>query len=314
MSTPVSGDPYWTHDLDPWIVHFGGNWGIRWYGTAYLVGLLVGWWLLRRWRRRGQLPLPQEGPGDAVLYLGLGMIVGGRLGYCLFYKPELLITFTDAFPFWGLLAVHQGGMASHGGIIGFLIGTWLLCRRHRISLWVLADAVATAIPVGIICGRIANFINGELWGRVTDVAWAVRFPHAPDMDPRHPSQLYAVVLEGLIPLLVALWALGRHRRPGLNSGIVLTLYSIGRFIGEFFRQPDTHLGTVLGPFSMGQVLTVPVFLLGVGLLYFAGLRPPRPDLYRQSATTPGANATKPRAATEERDTGRSGDSKDQSPS
>ncbi|MDA3959426.1 MAG: prolipoprotein diacylglyceryl transferase [Planctomycetota bacterium] len=290
-------DPYWTHDLDPFLLQISGSFGIRWYGLAYLAGLVIGWWLLRRWSKREYLPLNEQGPGDAVMYLGLGMILGGRLGYCLFYRPELMITFTSKIPFWGLLAINEGGMASHGGIIGFFIGGWLFARKYKTSIWVLGDAIATAIPVGVMCGRIANFINGELWGRVTDVAWAVRFPAAPDLMPRHPSQLYAVVLEGLIPFVIGLWVYGRHRRPGLNVGLVMTLYAIGRFVGEFFRQPDEifeesgkQMGTVLGPFSMGQVLTVPVFAFGVFMLIYAWKRGPKPELYTRQASDDTSDA------------------------
>jgi phosphatidylglycerol:prolipoprotein diacylglycerol transferase len=280
-AAPPTGG-HWVHDLDPFLFQFGDGFGIRWYGLAYLFGLLAGWWLMRRWSRRGLIPINDQAVADCVMYIGLGMILGGRLGYCIFYKPELFITWMDHLPFWGVLAINEGGMASHGGIIGFFIGGWLFARRHGVSVWVFGDGVATGIPVGIMAGRIANFINGELWGRATDVPWGVIFPGAPgalEGIARHPSQLYAVVLEGLIPFLCSLAVYGRHRRPGLNVGIILSTYACGRFIGEFFREPDAHLGFVLGQLSMGQILTLPVLAVGLFFIWNAFRRPPRPELY-----------------------------------
>ena len=291
---------HWVHDLDPFVFQFGDGFGIRWYGLAYLFGLLAGWWLMRRWSRRGLIPMSDKQVGDLVMYIGIGMILGGRLGYCVFYQPSLFVTFGDELPFWGLLAINQGGMASHGGIVGFFVATWLFARKHRIALWVLGDGVATGIPIGIMAGRIANFINGELWGRATDAPWGVIFPAAPGAAQgvaRHPSQLYAVVLEGLIPFLLALAVYGRHRRPGLNVGIILATYSIGRFVGEFFRQPDAHfveegdpLGTIILGLSMGQLLTLPLFAVGCWFLWYAWSRGPRPELYRAPAPDPAEAA------------------------
>jgi len=299
-------DGYWIHDLDPVIVHLFGPIAIRWYGLAYLAGIVAGWWLVRRWARRGLIPMSDQAAADMVLYLGLGMIIGGRLGYCLFYDQSLL------WPPWQVLMVWNGGMASHGGIVGFFVGGWLFARRYRIPIWVLGDGVATVIPIGIVFGRLANFINGELWGRASDVPWAVKFADAipggvpaaierwspawyefvaRHAEPRHPYQLYAVVLEGLLPLLISLAFLGRHRRPGLNVGIILTVYAVGRFIGEFFREPDRifqgdgDAGFVLAWLSMGQLLTLPVFAFGCWFLYNALRKPPQPQLYVAPTTT-----------------------------
>lgn len=283
---PVAVTQHWVHDLDPFLWEFGDDVGIRWYGLAYLFGLLAGWWLMRRWSRKGLVPMDDKQVGDLVMYIGVGMIVGGRLGYCLFYKPELFVTWMDHLPFWGALAINEGGMASHGGIIGFFVGGCLFARKHGIAYRVLGDCVATGITIGIMAGRLANFINGELWGRTTDVPWGVIFPGAPGWEQgiaRHPSQLYAFVLEGLMPLVLSLMVLGQHRRPGLNIGIVLAAYSIGRFVGEFFREADAHMGYFTLGLSMGQLLTIPVFLAGCWWIATALRRPTRPELYGEQA-------------------------------
>lgn len=289
MEAPQPTAPaHWVHDLDPFLFQFGDGFGIRWYGLAYLFGLLAGWWLMRRWSRRGLIPMNDKQAGDLVMYIGIGMIVGGRLGYCLFYQPSLFVTWLDHLPFWGALAINEGGMASHGGIVGFFVAGWLFARKHRIPLWVLGDGVATAIPLGIMAGRLANFINGELWGRTTDVPWGVIFPGAPGAElgiARHPSQLYAVVLEGLIPFAIAMIVYGRHRRPGLNVGIILATYAFGRFVGEFFRQPDPQVGFLVLGLSMGQLLTIPLFAVGCGFLWYALRRPAQPGRYDPPAAS-----------------------------
>lgn len=321
---------YWIHDLDPTLIHIYGPLAIRWYGLAYLAGIVCGWWLVRRWARRGLIPMSDEAAGDMVLYIGLGMIIGGRLGYCIFYDPGLWLEFGNGFPWWGVLKVYEGGMASHGGIVGFFTGGWLFARKHRIPMLVLGDGVATVIAFGIIFGRLANFINGELFGRETDVAWGVKFAlsipggipqHIAQWSPewyayvdshavpRHPSQLYAVVIEGLIPLLVSLYVLGRHRRPGLNIGIILGLYSIGRIAGEFFREPDAQFrnpgeehGFVISLFSMGQLLTLPVLAAGLWFFIHALRKGPQPHQYlsveeRDQLAAVGAGESSEPAAT-----------------
>lgn len=282
VEAPAAAAEYWVHDLDPILIAFTETIAIRWYGLAYLFGLLAGWWLMRRWARKGLVPLADKAISDLVMYIGVGMIVGGRLGYCLFYQPSLFVTLGDSFPWWGVLAINEGGMASHGGIIGFFVGGCWFAHKQRISYRVLGDCVATGITIGIMAGRAANFINGELWGRVTDVPWAVIFPMAPDMLPRHPSQLYAFLLEGVMPLVLSLMVLGQHRRPGLNIGIVLATYAIGRFCGEFFREADSHMGYFTLGLSMGQLLTIPVFLAGSWWIVTALKRPPQPELYGEA--------------------------------
>lgn len=292
---------FWVHDINPYAVVFG-HWhghtiGVRWYGLAYVLGLACGWWLLARWSRQGRSPLRPDQIESFIIHAGLGMLLGGRIGYCLFYGWDQLV----ADPFY-LLRVYDGGMASHGGIIGLAIGSWIFARRSGIALPVLADMVSAAAPIGVMFGRAANFINGELWGRESHVPWAVIFPDSPPVDgylvPRHPSTLYAIVLEGLIPLLVALPIHKRHRRPGLTSGVVLIVYAIGRFIDEFFRAPDVGKPgspghpPILGFMSEGQALTLPVMVIGVAWVIWALSRPPRPELYAPPsppAENPGAD-------------------------
>jgi phosphatidylglycerol:prolipoprotein diacylglycerol transferase len=282
---------HWVHDLSPFIIPAWSSWlPIRWYGVAYLLGFVVGYWLLRRWSLAGRLPTTPKGVEDLAVGIALGVIVGGRLGYCVFYEPSLFIDVGGGLPWWGVLRVTDGGMSSHGGIIGMVVGWWWWCRKHQASWPVMADAVGAGAGFGILFGRLANFINGELWGRPSDVPWAIIFPAAPLVDghqvARHPSQLYAAGLEGVLLLVVALVVHARHRRPGVTSGVVLITYSIGRFVGEFFREPDKGqpggLGGgdfILGFMSKGQALTLPVMVIGLAILVWALRRPARPDLY-----------------------------------
>ena len=312
---------FWVHHINPYAVDlghaFGIHWAIHWYGLAYLAGLVWGWWLLSRWVRQGRAPLRPEWVQDFVLWAGMGMIIGGRLGYCLFYAFDELLANpfgrmadydTDrgvflphgvqapldhvvrAFDWPFVLQVWNGGMASHGGIIGLAVGCWLFSRKYQVSFAVLGDCISAAGPIGVMFGRIANFINGELWGRPTQVPWAVIFPDAPLVGgyavPRHPSQLYAVGMEGLVPLVIGLVVHARHRRPGLTTGVVLSCYAVGRFIDEFMREPDLGqagspgVPLILGFMTKGQALTVPVLVIGVAAIIWALRHPPRPELYR----------------------------------
>lgn len=254
-----------------------GRFGVRWYGVAYLLGLILGVWLLDRWRRADRLPLKKNELTDFAISLFLGIMIGGRLGFCFFYAPHM--TFTN--PLF-VFKVWHGGMSSHGGMVGLAVAcVWFARSRARKPL-VLVDAVGAVAAIGVIAGRIANFINGELWGRPTKVPWAVIFPRAPlvdgEMVPRHPSQLYAAALEGVLVLTVALIVHRRHRRPGLTLGVVLCVYSLARFIDEFWRAPADGI-LYFGWMSKGQLLTIPVVLVGAWLLTHSLSRPPEPDAY-----------------------------------
>ncbi|TVR44786.1 MAG: prolipoprotein diacylglyceryl transferase [Planctomycetota bacterium] len=280
-------DGHWVHNIDPFAIRFWGSVGIRWYGLAYLAGFGIAWWLLRRWSSQGRLPLDHQAIADAVLTIGICMILGGRLGYCLFYLDDglhgpPLAFFRDPLVFFRL---WEGGMASHGGVAGLFLGTWWFARRRRIPFLVLGDCVGATTGLGVLFGRIANFINGELWGRPSDVSWAIIFPADPSGLPRHPSQLYAAGLEGLLMLVVALTVHHFHRRPGLTIGATIGTYSIGRFIGEFFREPDPGYELYLGWMSKGQALTIPLFIAAVCFTIYAWRRGHRPEAYSPLSTT-----------------------------
>jgi phosphatidylglycerol:prolipoprotein diacylglycerol transferase len=295
---------HWVHHIDPFalvLFHWHGHpVGIRWYGLAYLAGLICGYLILRRWVRLGRCPLTMVQIQDFVLWAGLGMIIGGRVYYCLFYGWDELVAnpFGHLHPSFEppfLIQVWNGGMASHGGILGLAVGCWMFAHRHRLSFLVLADVISATGPIGVAFGRLANFVNGELWGRPSHAPWAVIFPDAPPIDgyavARHPSQLYAMMLEGIIPFLIVLPLHARHRRPGLTSGAILCLYAVGRFVDEFFREPDMGqpggaplpghdpVPPILGFMSKGQLFTLPVLVIGVVFIVWAMRRPARPELY-----------------------------------
>lgn len=270
---------YWIHDLDPVIIQFTDSIGIRWYGVAYVVGFLIGFGLWSLYRRKGRTSLTGEVQENLAMAMILGVIIGGRLGYFLFYE------------FWNFIAdpllffrVWTGGMSSHGGFIGVAVAGFWIARKSRISPWHLGDLIASVAPPGLMLGRIANFINGELWGKITDVPWAVVFPHSAGsgmpvqfIPPRHPSQLYEAGLEGLLLLVYMqcrFWMVrGRgprvdrnaplSARPGHLMGEFLIGYSVARWIGEFFREPDAAL--ILG-FSRGSFYSIFLFVTGLAIL------------------------------------------------
>ena len=253
---------YWVDNLDPWIVHFSGDLGIRWYGLAYAAGILFAARLFLRWAQQGRLPVPVDQVTELIAYAATGVLAGGRLGYCIFYNAHEVIRHP-----WEIVAIWHGGMASHGGILGLVFALWWFARRNGIDPLQLLDAAAAVGPLGIALGRIANFINGELWGRPTTVPWAVIFPRAPLIHginvPRHPSQLYACVIEGLLVFSIAQWVYARATRPGLTTSTVCIAYGAGRFIDEFWREPDFGQPVYWGWMSKGQVLTIPMTVIGV---------------------------------------------------
>lgn len=288
---------HWIHDLSPFAITFGADFGIRWYGLAYLAGIAWGMWMFVRWSRVGRFPLNSAQIQDFVLWAGLGMIIGGRFGYCLFYGWDELIAnpigrwvevrtlmgTESRFEWPYLIRVWEGGMASHGGILGMLAGTVWFARRHQVAAGVLADAVAAVAPMGIMLGRAANFVNGELWGRPSEVAWAVIFKHAPRVDgvmvARHPSQLYEAFAEGLLLLVLMMPIHARHRRPWLTCGVLLSAYAVVRVICEIFREPDIGQPVFFGLISKGQAFSLPVLMVGLGLWLWALRRPALPGAY-----------------------------------
>jgi phosphatidylglycerol:prolipoprotein diacylglycerol transferase len=233
----------------------------------YLIGFLGGWWLGRLRARRPDSPLRPEQVGDLLFYVAFGTVLGGRLGYVLFYDFGTYLQHPlDVFKIW------QGGMSFHGGLIGVLTALWLYGRNYGVGFLRLTDFVVPLVPIGLGAGRIGNFINGELWGRITDVPWAMVFPSGGPW-PRHPSQLYEALLEGLV-LFVVLWVYSRKPRPTMAvSGLFLVGYGTFRFLIEFVREPDAQLGYLAwGWVTMGQVLSVPMVLLGLFLMSWAHRR------------------------------------------
>ena len=254
--------------FDPVLVQVGPL-AIRWYALAYIAGLLLGWQLLKRIVQRPGWAITPEQIDDLLFYATLGIILGGRLGFVFFYHPGYYLSHPLE-----ILAVWQGGMSFHGGLIGIITAAWLFARQHGLAFLEVADAVAIVAPIGLFFGRLANFINAELWGRVTDVPWGVIFPGA-GPEPRHPSQIYEAALEGLL-LFVVLQLMARGARDpasaGRLGGAFLLGYGLARFFVEFFREPDRHLGYLMGVITMGQLLSLPMILLGLGLLLQAGRR------------------------------------------
>ena len=255
---------------------------VRWYGLMYLVGFALFWALGRQRAQQAWRGMSRQDVEDLLFFGVLGVIVGGRLGYVLFYKPGYYLQHPlEAFMVW------KGGMASHGGIIGVIVVMWLFARARGKSFLQVADFVVPLVPLGLAAGRLGNFINGELWGRPADPGvwpWAMIFPQAGDMLPRHPSQLYQAALEGVL-LFVFLWWYSRRPRPdGCVGAAFLIGYGLLRFIAEFGREPDEFLGLLALKLSMGQWLSVPMIALGLGLF-----------LYLRSTPTAVAAAAAPAA-------------------
>lgn len=272
-------------NFDPVLIHLGPL-AIRWYALSYIVGFCLFIWLGRKRINTGRTIFNNEMLDDFITWGVLGVILGGRLGYVLFYQPGYYLSNPLE-----ILKVWQGGMSFHGGFLGVLLAMFLFARKHKVKFWQVADFVAPLVPLGLACGRIGNFINGELWGRVTNVNsfWAMGFQSAVREDellvledpqkwstiwekfhmlPRHPSQLYEFALEGLA-LFVIVWLFSKKNRPvGQISMLFLAGYGIFRFIVEFAREPDGYLGLLFFNLSMGQLLSLPMVIIGVfGFIY-----------------------------------------------
>jgi len=259
--------------IDPVLVHIG-PFAIRWYALAYIVGIIAGWmysrYLIRTERLwGGPAPLKIIDFDDFVLWVTLGIILGGRTGYVLFYNlPYFAAHPLEIFQLW------NGGMSFHGGFTGCVVAVVLFARARGIPIMSLGDLTCAAAPIGIFLGRIANFINGELWGRPADVPWAMIFPNGGPL-PRHPSQLYEAGLEGLLMfiLLAAMIRFGALKKPGLIIGSFACYYAVARSICEFFREPDAQLGFLWGGATMGQLLSIPLFIAGLCFIVHAMKHP-----------------------------------------
>jgi phosphatidylglycerol:prolipoprotein diacylglycerol transferase len=246
--------------IDPEIVRIG-PFAVRWYGVMYLIGFVLSYLLVSYQIKKKGLRISKDTIVSLYSYLVLGLMAGARLGYVLFYDLSTYIRHPLE-----IFAVWHGGMSFHGGLIGSIVAGIFFCKKFKLDFWQMADMVMVTAPIGLALGRLGNFINGELYGRVTSVPWAMVFPSGGPL-PRHPSQLYELVLEGVV-LFVILWSLkDKGFRPGLLSSLFLFLYGLFRFLAEFFREPDVQLGFILGPLTMGQLLSSGMIVLGI-LLFF----------------------------------------------
>lgn len=255
-------------NIDPIAFRLGPI-AVHWYGLAYLSGFVIAWLLASRRARRADSPVTQKQVEDVIFYGALGVILGGRCGYVLFYNFDKFMR----DPLW-LFRVWEGGMSFHGGALGVIIAMAWYARAQNIQLARLWDFVAPLVPLGLLLGRLANFLNQELWGRTTDVAWAMVFPLTdPKMLPRHPSQLYEAFLEGLV-LFSILWIYSRKPRPPYAVGaLFLFFYGVFRFVVEFFREPDEQIGfAAFGWMSRGQELCIPMIVIGAAVFIYAYYR------------------------------------------
>lgn len=276
---------------------FGFDLALRWYALAYIAGIVIGWRLVVMTVKSARL-WPNKTPvmtaaqiEDMLTWIILGVLLGGRIGYVLFYQPDIYLQNPLA-----ILAIWEGGMAFHGGLLGVIVAAWIYTGRQNINRLSAADAIALGVPPGLLLGRFANFINAELWGRPTDLPWAVAFPGYAAQDcpnviglcTRHPSQLYEALLEGLVLLCLLLWLVWRrdgYKRPGLLSGTFFAGYGLARFVVEFVRQPDAQFISENNPLglawhvtgyglTMGQLLSLPMIVLGLWLIMRARWRGP----------------------------------------
>lgn len=279
LALAVAANPepiYWADlGLKPYLFEIG-SFQLRWYSLAYLAGILIGYWQIGKMLKQPGAPMAQRHLDDLFFYCTLGIILGGRLGYATFYAPELWSNPLELLKLW------NGGMSFHGGLFGTVVAVAWVAWRGGLSFLRVIDYVAVVTPFGMLFGRLANFVNGELWGRVAEspIAWAMVFPGA-DAGPyaRHPSQLYQAGLEGLLLLIVMLylfWRTNARFRPGLLAAVFATGMGLARFVAEFFREPDAQLSefAMRTGLSMGQWLTIPLFLVGLIFIARALIRPP----------------------------------------
>jgi phosphatidylglycerol:prolipoprotein diacylglycerol transferase len=258
--------------IDPVLIAIG-PFAIRWYAIAYIAGLILGWRFVLRLARQPGAAMTAKQVDDFIVWATIGVVIGGRLGYVLFYRPGFYFANPEQ-----ILYVWQGGMSFHGGLLGVIAAVFWFSRKRGLELWQVSDAIAAAAPIGLFFGRIANFINAELFGRASDVPWAMVFPGGGPL-PRHPSQLYEAALEGVVLFTVIatlLYATQARLRPGLLTGVFFSGYGIARIIVEMFREPDAHLGYLLGGVTMGQILSLPVVGVGAYLIARAMAQPPQP--------------------------------------
>jgi phosphatidylglycerol:prolipoprotein diacylglycerol transferase len=262
--------------IDPVAVAIG-PFAVRWYGLAYFAGILIGWWYGRRLAANEALwggkpaPISPVDVDDFLLWLVVGIVGGGRFGYAIFYQPGHFLD--DPL---GLFRLWDGGMSFHGGLAGVIIAMIIFAWRRKVPMLSLFDVCAASVPFGLCFGRLANFINGELWGRPTELPWGVVFPNGGPL-PRHPTQLYEAALEGVVLFIVLRTLTHRFkslRRPGLTGGAFIAGYGLARIAIEFVREPDFQLGYLAGPLTMGMLLSIPMLLVGIAAIAIALKRKP----------------------------------------
>jgi phosphatidylglycerol:prolipoprotein diacylglycerol transferase len=248
--------------IDPVLIEIG-PFAIRWYALSYIAGILLAWRYMVVLARRSPVEITKAHTDDFIVWATFGVVLGGRFGYVIFYKADYFLDHPlEAFAVW------QGGMSFHGGLLGVIFAIWLFSRLRNYSWIAIGDIVACTVPIGLCLGRIANFINGELYGRVTDSPLGMVFPGGGPL-PRHPSQLYQAALEGLLLFVILAWLASRpgvFERRGLLSGVFLTGYGIARPVAEFFREPDAHIGFLVMGSTMGQWLSLPLLAVGIWLI------------------------------------------------
>ncbi|MEJ0078149.1 MAG: prolipoprotein diacylglyceryl transferase [Alphaproteobacteria bacterium] len=262
-------------NFDPVLIHLG-PFAIRWYALSYIAGILLGWLYARAIIRTqrfwgGPAPMTATDFDDFIVWVTLGIILGGRLGYVLFYNPDYFAAHPlESFELW------KGGMSFHGGFTGCVLAVILFAKSRGLPVFSLGDVTCAVGPIGVLLGRLANFVNGELWGRASDAPWAMVFPSGGPL-PRHPSQLYEATIEGLglLLLLAICIRMGALKRPGLIIGIFAVSYAVARSFCELFREPDAQLGFLWGGLTMGMLLSVPLLLFGIVMIVIALKRPPR---------------------------------------
>jgi len=258
--------------IDPIIFSIGPV-ALRWYGMMYLIGFLAAMFIANKAADKSQGVWTRDQVSDLLFYSFLGVILGGRVGYVLFYQFDYFLT----DPLY-LFQIWQGGMSFHGGLIGVITAIYFFSRQTNKSFLAVSDFVVPLVPIGLGMGRLGNFINAELWGRQTDVPWAMVFPTDPLQVPRHPSQLYEFFLEGVVLFFIMYIITRKPRTLGLASGSFLIAYGVFRTIIEFFREPDAHLGLYFSFISKGQILSLPMVLAGVFLIYFGYLSQKKADI------------------------------------
>ncbi|HJD63063.1 MAG TPA: prolipoprotein diacylglyceryl transferase [Rickettsia endosymbiont of Degeeriella rufa] len=240
-----------------------GPLAVSWYSLSYVVGILLGWFYASKIIEKFPTQITKKNLEEFVTYAIIGIIVGGRLGYILLYNPYKY--FSNPIE---ILKTYEGGMSFHGGAIGVIITAYIFCKRHKLNFLSLTDIIAPVVPIGLFIGRIANFINGELYGRVTNSSIGIIFPDS-DLNLRHPSQLYEAFFEGLVLFCILAYAVFKRntiKKQGLNSGMFLMFYSLFRIIIEIFREPDVQIGFIFDSLTMGQILSMPLLLLGIYLI------------------------------------------------